>query len=67
VQLYQQLVDKPNIFVPKAVVLLSLGDHYSTTDPTQAGKYYQQVKTEFPDTQAAQQADQRLQLLPAKG
>jgi len=67
VQLYQQLVDKPNIFVPKAVVLLSLGDHYSTTDPAQAGKYYQQVKTEFPDTQAAQQADQRLQLLPAKG
>lgn len=67
VQLYQQLVDKPNIFVPKPVVLLSLGDHYSTIDPAQAGKYYQQVKTEFPDTQAAQQADQRLQLLPAKG
>jgi len=67
VQLYQQLVDKPNIFVPKAVVLLSLGDHYSISDPAQAGKYYQQVKTEFPDTQAAQQADQRLQLLPAKG
>jgi hypothetical protein len=67
VQLYQQLADKPSLFVPKPVVLLTLGDHYSTADPAQAAKFYNQVKTEFPDTQAAQQADQRLQLLPAKG
>ena len=32
----------------------------------QRARDYQQVKTEFPDSQAAQQADQRLQLLPAK-
>jgi hypothetical protein len=65
VQLYQQLVDKPTVFVPKPVVLLTLADHYSATDPAQATKLYQQVKTQYPDTQAAQQADQRLQLLPA--
>lgn len=67
VQLYQQLADKPSLFVPKAVVLLALADHYSGSDPAQAAKIYNQVKSEFPDTQAAQQADERLQLLPAKG
>jgi TolA-binding protein len=66
VQEYQQLVNKPTVFVPKPVALLALGDHYSQTDTTQATKYYQQVKSEFPDTQAAQMADQHLQLLPAK-
>jgi TolA-binding protein len=65
VQEYQQLVNKPNMFVPKPVVLLALADHFSQSDPAQATKYYQQVKSEFPDTQAAQLADQRLQLLTA--
>jgi TolA-binding protein len=65
VQEYQHLVDKPSMFVPKPVVLLALADHYSQSDPAQAAKYYQQVKSEFPDTQAAQLADQRLQLLPS--
>lgn len=67
VQLYQQLSNKPTIFVPKPVVLLALADHYSGSDPTQAAKLYKQVKDEFPDTQAAQQADERLQVLQAKG
>jgi hypothetical protein len=66
VQLYQQLADKPNLFVPKAVVLLALADHYSATDPAQAVKIYNQVKSEFPDSAAAQEADERLQLLPVK-
>jgi predicted negative regulator of RcsB-dependent stress response len=67
VQLYQQLADKPTLFVPKPVVLLALADHYSGSDPTQAAKLYKQVKSEFPDTQAAQQADERLQLLRITG
>jgi hypothetical protein len=66
VQIYQQLSDKSNLFVPRPVVLLALADHYSTSDPDQAAKYYQQVKNEYPDTPAAQTADQRLQLLPTK-
>ena len=66
VQLYQQLADKPNLFVPKAVVLLALADHYSATDPAQAAKLYNQVKSEFPDSAAAQEAEERLQLLPVK-
>jgi len=67
VPLYQQLADKPTLFVPKPIVLLALADHYSGSDPTQAAKLYNQVKTEFPDTQAAQEADERLQLLQVKG
>jgi hypothetical protein len=65
VQEYQKLAAKPSMFVPKPVVLLALADHYSQSDPAQATKYYQQVKSEFPDTQAAQLADQRLQLMPS--
>jgi hypothetical protein len=67
VQLYRELSNKPTLFVPKPVVLLTLADHYSGSDPTQAAKLYKQVKDEFPDTQAAQQADERLQVLQAKG
>jgi predicted negative regulator of RcsB-dependent stress response len=67
VQLYEQLTNKPTLFVPKPVVLLALADHYSSSDPAQAAKLYNQVKTEFPDTQAAQVADERLQLLQVKG
>jgi hypothetical protein len=65
VPLYQQLIDMPTVLVPKAVALLALADHYAKSDPAQAVKLYQQVKTEYPDTPAAQQADQSLQLLPA--
>ena len=54
------------LFVPKPLVLLALADHYRASDPQQAAKYYTQIKSEFPDTAAAQMADQRLQLLPAK-
>jgi predicted negative regulator of RcsB-dependent stress response len=67
VQLYKELADKPSLFVPKPVVLLALADHYSSSDPAQASKLYNQVKSEFPDTQAAQEADERLQLLQVKG
>jgi TolA-binding protein len=64
--LYQQLVDKPSLLVPKALVLLSLADHYSKSDPAQATKLYNQIKQEYPDTQAATQADQHLLILNAK-
>jgi predicted negative regulator of RcsB-dependent stress response len=64
VDLYKQLADKPTVFVPKPMVLLTLAEHYRKTDPTQAAKLYNQVKQEFPD--AAEQADQGLELLNAK-
>jgi predicted negative regulator of RcsB-dependent stress response len=64
VALYQQLAGKPTVFVPKAMVLLALGDHYlAQKDSQQAAKYYRQVKSEFPNTGLADQADQRLEMM----
>ena len=64
VDLYKQLADKPTIFVTKPLVLLTLAEHYRKSDPAQATKLYNQVKQEYPD--AAEQADQGLELLNAK-
>ncbi|HVB34179.1 MAG TPA: tetratricopeptide repeat protein [Patescibacteria group bacterium] len=62
--LYQQLANKPTVFVPKPLVLLALGDHYLAQKNTrQAAQYYQQVKSEFPNTGLADQADQRLEMI----
>jgi tetratricopeptide (TPR) repeat protein len=65
-KLYQQLLDKPTVLVPKPVVLLALAEHYSQTNPSEAAKYYSQIKSEFPGTPIATQADQELALLPGK-
>ena len=61
---YQQLADSSAVFVPRAVVLLKMADHHSKTNPQEAAKLFNQVKTEFPDSPAAEAADQGLQLLP---
>jgi predicted negative regulator of RcsB-dependent stress response len=66
VDVYKQLIDKPTIFVPKPLVLLTLADHYRKSDPAQATKLYTQIKQDFPDTAAADQADQDLQMLNSK-
>ena len=66
VKLYQQLIAKPGILVPKAVVMLTLAQHYTANNPAEAGKLYAQVKSEYPDTPMAEQADQGLALLPGK-
>ena len=64
VELYQKLLSKPSVFVPKPVVLMALGDHYRAQNQNQqATKYYQQIKTEYPNTGLADQADQRLEML----
>ena len=64
VDLLKQLTDKPTVFVPKAMAMLALADYYRKADPAQAAKLYNDVKKEFPD--AAQEADQGLELLNAK-
>jgi predicted negative regulator of RcsB-dependent stress response len=66
VELYKQLADKPTTFVPKPLVLLTLADYYRKTDPAQASKLYNQVKQDFPETPAAEKADEGLELLNAK-
>ncbi len=66
VRLYRQLADKPTVLVPKAVVLLALADHLAKNNPQEAMKLYEQVKKDFPDSAAADEADQHLQLLSGK-
>ena len=66
VKIYEQLIAKPAVFIPKSVVMLALAEHYSQKNPAEAAKVYGQIKTEFPGTPMAQQADQELALLPGK-
>jgi predicted negative regulator of RcsB-dependent stress response len=66
VKLYQQLIAKPGLLVPKAVVMLALAEHYGANNPAEAGKIYARIKSEYPDTPIAEQADQDLALLPGK-
>jgi tetratricopeptide (TPR) repeat protein len=66
VPLYQQLLSKPSVLVPKPLVLLAFADHYRQSNPQQAAKLYNQVKSEFPNTGIADEADKRLEQLPGK-
>lgn len=65
-KLYQELLAKPTVLVPKPVVLFNLAEHYTHTNPSEAARYYSQIKSEFPGTPIATQADQELALLPGK-
>jgi TolA-binding protein len=63
VKLYRQLIDKPTLFLPKPTAMLALADHFSKTNPAEAAKLYNDIKREFPDSAASDQADKRLALL----
>jgi len=66
VKLYQQLIAKPTVLVPKPVVMLALAAHYGQKNPAEAAKLYSQIKSDYPNTPIADQADQALALLPGK-
>jgi predicted negative regulator of RcsB-dependent stress response len=65
-KLYQQLIDKPTVLVPKPVAMLALAQHYREKNPSEAAKLYGQIKSQYPDTAIADQAGQELALLPGK-
>lgn len=65
VQLYNGLLSNPSVLVPKPIVLLALAGHYRQSNPAQAARLYNQIKTEYPDSGAADEANQQLALLPA--
>jgi predicted negative regulator of RcsB-dependent stress response len=65
VQLYNELMKTPSVLVPEPEVMLALAEHYRKTNPAQAAKLYYQIKAEYPDSGAADQADQQLALIPA--
>jgi predicted negative regulator of RcsB-dependent stress response len=66
VKVYQELLAKPSVLVPKPLVMLALAEHYRQGNPSEAAKLYGQIKAEYPDTAISQQADQELALLPGK-
>lgn len=66
VKLYEGLIAKPSILVPKPVAMMALAQHYSGKDPSEAARLYAQIKAEYPDTPMAEQADQALALLGGK-
>jgi predicted negative regulator of RcsB-dependent stress response len=65
-QLYQGLMAKPTVLVPKPMVMLSLAEHYGSKNVSEAAKIYAQIKSDYPNTPIAEQADQELTLLPGK-
>lgn len=65
-KMYQELITKPSVLVPKPVAMLALAEHYREKNPSEAAKLYAQIKSEYPDTAIATQAGQELALLPGK-
>lgn len=63
---YQQLLANPTTMVPKPLVMLALADHYLRSNPAEAEKLYNQIREEFPQSQVAQEAQERLDSLPPK-
>jgi predicted negative regulator of RcsB-dependent stress response len=67
VKIYNDLITKPSVLVPKPVVMLTLAEHYSAKNNTaEASKIFAQIKSDYPDTPIAQQADQAMAQLPGK-
>ena len=66
VKLYRQLADKPTVLVPKPIVLLALADYVGKSNPQEAMKLYDQIKKDFPDSAASDEADKRLEILSGK-
>jgi predicted negative regulator of RcsB-dependent stress response len=61
IPLYQSLIANPTVLEPKPLVMLALADVYSKTSPSEATKLLTQIKTEFPNTPAADEANKRLE------
>jgi predicted negative regulator of RcsB-dependent stress response len=66
IQIYRQLVAKPTVFVPKPLVMLALGDALAKSNPQEAVKIFSDIKKDFPESAASDEADKRLELLNAK-
>ena len=66
-KIYQDLVAHPSVFVSKPVALMAFADHYrQAKNFAEAAKLYTEIKTEFPDSNLAQQAGQQLELIAPK-
>lgn len=66
VKLYRALIEKPTTLVSKPLVMLALADYYRKTSRSEAEKLYIQIRAEFPDSEVARVAQERLESLNAK-
>jgi hypothetical protein len=66
VKIFRELADKGSVFVPRPLALLEMANALRQSNRKEAINVYQQIKKEFPDTAAAEQADRGLELLAAK-
>lgn len=66
VQLYQRLIAKPTTLVPKQVAMMALADLQRASKPAEAEKLYNQIKTDFPNTGFAEQAEEKLAEMKSK-
>jgi len=63
IQLYRQLIDHPSDSVPKTTAQLELALLYEEKQPAEAGRLYQQIRTEDPAGAAGEIAAARLNQL----
>jgi tetratricopeptide (TPR) repeat protein len=63
VKMYQALLTAPSTMVPKPLVMLTLADYYRKANPAEAQKLYTQIRTEFPESEAARRAQERLEMM----
>jgi len=61
IPIYQALIANPTVLVPKPLVMLALADVYSKTNPSESVKLLNQIKSEFPNSPAADEATKRLE------
>ncbi|HYL61943.1 MAG TPA: tetratricopeptide repeat protein [Candidatus Methylomirabilis sp.] len=66
IKIFRDLADHSSIFVPRPLALLELAGALRQTNPTEAASVYEQLKKEFPNTAAADQADRGLETLAPK-
>jgi len=66
IKIYRSLADKQSVLVPRPLVLLELASTLRASNPSEALKIYQQVKTEFPNTAVADEADKGMSTISPK-
>ena len=61
IPIYQSLIANPTVLISKPVTMLALADVYAKTNPGESVKLLNQIKTEFPNSPAADEATKRLE------
>jgi predicted negative regulator of RcsB-dependent stress response len=65
-KVFRDLSDHPSVFVPRQLALLELAQTLRANKPQEAVTVYQQLKKDFPNSAAADEADRALEALSPK-